>query len=302
VEEPLRRSARLAEVQAAATTSVQSPTQSPSPPPSLLCLDDFGPDPRTRSSSPAATVVIDGLQSPDLNVGPMHSVPIGDCDDDFFDSQDPAEYTGRASSCDDLTDDDFEDADDELDLDVRLEDLLPWPPELQFRPESLESRRERGHDSRLMHADKGKRHIDTTCAAEMQCGGSAHEEQSAEEGVQGEEAHDEVMVHDEIDSAGRRGCEDSRENWHADAKRGWDGVPVRDASTGMWPPGPALPPFGAGWSGSAVEGGSEPGMQAAGGPPLSSPPPARYNTYTGSEGTRQGPNRVSFSGRLQRLK
>jgi hypothetical protein len=201
----------------------------------------------------------------------LHSIPIEDCDDNFFDSQDPAEYTGRASSCDDLTNDEFEDVDDELDPDVRLEDLLPWPPVLQFHLESLEGRRETGHDNRLMDIYRGKRHMNTTYTAEMQCGGSAPEEQRAEEGIQSEEAEDEGRAREEIDSVGQRRCEDGCENWHAHATHGWDGMPMHDGSMGMWLPGPELPPFGAGWSSTAVGGGSEPGMQSAGGP--SSPPP-----------------------------
>jgi hypothetical protein len=63
--------------------------------------------------------------------------PIGDFDEEFFDSQEVCDGIERESSYDELSEDDFDDVDKNMDPTMSLEDVLPWPPELQFCPESL---------------------------------------------------------------------------------------------------------------------------------------------------------------------
>jgi hypothetical protein len=63
--------------------------------------------------------------------------PIGNGDDGFFESQEPDEEMGRASSCTDISDAEFGDEQEDFDLAITLDALLPWPPELRFASESL---------------------------------------------------------------------------------------------------------------------------------------------------------------------
>jgi hypothetical protein len=44
---------------------------------------------------------------------------------------------GRVSPCDEISEDNFDNADDAMVPSLTLEDFLPWPPELQFWPQSL---------------------------------------------------------------------------------------------------------------------------------------------------------------------
>jgi hypothetical protein len=108
---------------------------------------------------------------------PLHFIPIGDGDGDFIDSQEPADYGGRESSCDELNDEEFEDAEEDLHLEMTLEDLLPWSPELQFFPESLKDRGRLQYHSQLLRAQKEKRQMGTNNRAGMDVhdGGSDQE-------------------------------------------------------------------------------------------------------------------------------
>jgi hypothetical protein len=73
----------------------------------------------------------------------LHALPISYCDEGFFNSHDPKEDKGRASSCEDISKGDFEGTKENMGLHVNLNDLLPWPLEFQFQPQFLHERRKR---------------------------------------------------------------------------------------------------------------------------------------------------------------
>jgi hypothetical protein len=127
IEEPIRRSHRVAALQttqAAASVQEESPAPSPSRSPSPLDLENFGPDPRRRSPIPSHLSFL-----PDVDDNAL-APSIGDFDKEFFDSQEACDGIRRESSCDALSEDDFDDADENMDPAMSLEDVLSWPPEL----------------------------------------------------------------------------------------------------------------------------------------------------------------------------